>query len=74
MPRSLGLLALISTTALAQVPSADLEQVWLEPAGRGSLWVGNGHTLHAGEFRGGASLTFGYGAMRSASRAASALR
>lgn len=67
MPRSLGLLALISTTALAQVPSADLEQVWVEPAGRGSLWVGNGHTLRAGEFRGGASLTFGYGAMRSAS-------
>ncbi|MBE2253903.1 MAG: OmpA family protein [Myxococcus sp.] len=73
MLRSLGLLALISTTVFAQVPAADLEQVWLEPAGRGSLWVGDGHTLHAGEFRGGASLTFGYGPMRSASAGNQAL-
>lgn len=58
-------LALISTSVFAQVPASDLEQVWLEPGGRGSLWVGNGQTLKGGQFRGGASLTFGYAPMRS---------
>lgn len=67
MSRFPGLLALVASTALAQIPASDIEQVWLEPAGRGSLWAGNGQTLKAGQFRAGATLTFGYGALRSAS-------
>ncbi len=65
MSRLPVVLALISTSVFAQVPASDLEQVWLEPGGRGSLWVGNGQTLKGGQFRGGASLTFGYAPMRS---------
>jgi hypothetical protein len=55
------------SSAQAQVPNADLEQVWLEPAGRGSLWVGNGQVLGARQFRGGLALTYGAGSFRSAS-------
>lgn len=70
--RSLCLVSLCSSltaaTALAQqpAPTADLEQVWLDPAARGSLWVGNGQTLRALDFRVGASLFFSGGALRSA--------
>jgi OmpA-OmpF porin, OOP family len=67
MTRVVGLLILLASVAVAQVPASDLEQVWLDPAGKGSLWVGNGQTLKAGQFRAGAGLTFGFGAMRSAS-------
>lgn len=67
MKRALGLVPLlVALSARAQLPEADLEQVWLEGGGRGSLWVSNGQTLKAGQFRAGAALTFGYGAMRSA--------
>ena len=65
MTRVVGCLALVASAAVAQVPSSDLEQVWLEAPGRGSLWVGNGQTLKAGQFRAGAALTYGYAPMRS---------
>lgn len=65
-----GLIALLAAQALAQVPASDIEQVWLEPGGRGSLWAGNGQALKAGQFRAGAAFTFGYGALRSASLSA----
>ncbi len=45
---------LTASIASAQtVPSADVEQLWLDPAGRGSLFVGNGRTLEATQFRAG---------------------
>ncbi len=60
------LMALVSSVALAQTtPTADLEQVWLDPAARGSMWVGNGQTLGALEFRAGASLTYAFSQFRS---------
>jgi outer membrane protein OmpA-like peptidoglycan-associated protein len=65
MTRVVGCLAMMASAALAQVPAADLEQVWLDGAGTGSLWVGNGQTLKAGQFRAGAGLTYGYAALRS---------
>ena len=56
------------------VPTADLEQVWLDPAARGSLWVGNGQTLGALECRTAASLTYTFSQFRSVNdRAAGAL-
>ena len=68
-------LALTSSMAFGQtVPTADLEQVWLDPAARGSLWVGNGQTLGALEFRTAASLTYTFSQFRSVNdRAAGAL-
>lgn len=65
-----ALVATLASTASAQVPASDIEQVWLEAGGRGSLWAGNGQTLRAGQFRAGAAFTFGYGALRSASLSA----
>lgn len=60
------MMALVSTVSVAQtVPTADLEQVWLDPAARGSMWVGNGQTLGALQFRAGASLTYTYSQFRS---------
>lgn len=59
-----GLVAL-AAVAQAEVPTADVEQVWLDPAGRGSLWVGNGRGLEAMGFRVGASLFFTQGNLRS---------
>jgi OOP family OmpA-OmpF porin len=61
------LVSLFAAAALAQaeVPTSDIEQVWLDPAGRGSLWVGNGQTLHALDFRAGASLFYTAGNLRS---------
>ncbi|MFZ5444789.1 MAG: OmpA family protein [Myxococcota bacterium] len=52
--------------ALAQTaPTADLEQVWLDPSGRGSLFVGNGQTLPALTWRVGAAGFYTYGNLRS---------
>ena len=67
------LLSLVAAAAVAQeaVPSADVEQVWLDPAGRGSLWVGNGQTLRALDFRAGAALFYTAGNLRSAGEQAS---
>ena len=58
-------LALLSSAVLAQTPSADLEQVWLDPAGRGSLTVGTGQTLPATSYRVGVSAFYTYGNLRS---------
>jgi hypothetical protein len=62
----LGLLVASAAWAQAVAPGADVEQVWLDPAGQGSLWVGTGRTLAAQAFRGGASLFFTQGQLRSA--------
>ena len=43
----LGLGLGVSLAASAQVPRADVEQLWLDPAARGSLFVGSGDTLPA---------------------------
>lgn len=68
-----SLVSLLASAAWAQQapeggppPAADVEQVWVDPAGRGSLWVGNGQTLRAQDFRVGASLFFTQGNLRSA--------
>jgi outer membrane protein OmpA-like peptidoglycan-associated protein len=43
---------MMATSALGQaLPSIDVEQVWLDPAGRGSTFVGTGQTLGALDFR-----------------------
>ncbi|MFT3714339.1 MAG: OmpA family protein [Archangium sp.] len=58
-------LALISSVVVAQTPSADIEQVWIDPAGRGSLTVGNGSTLPQTGYRVGVSAFYTYGNLRS---------
>lgn len=71
MKRSIASLLLFSTVAAAQsVAQQDLEQVWLDPSARGSLWVGNGTTLKQAEFRVGASLTYTYGNFHTAQSSA----
>jgi len=63
--RTYFLVALFSSVAFGQtVPSADLEQVWLDPAARGSLWVSNGQTLGALQFRAGVSATYTFSQFR----------
>lgn len=63
--------AVASSLALAQgaPPAADVEQAWLDPAGRGALLVGNGSTLGAQGFRAGAAAMASVGPLRSASGA-----
>jgi outer membrane protein OmpA-like peptidoglycan-associated protein len=57
---------LVATGALAQtLPAADVEQQWIDPAGRGSLLVGNGQTLKALEWRVGVGGYFTRGNLRS---------
>lgn len=58
----LGLL--VATTAFAQAPEADLEQLWLDPGARGSLFVGTGATLPARGVRVGVSLFSAHGVLR----------
>lgn len=60
-----GLLLTASLAFAQQAPSADVEQLWLDPAGRGSLFVGNGRTLAAGEFRAGVVGFYTHGNLRS---------
>ncbi len=55
----------IAAVARAQAPGADLEHVWIDPAGRGSLTVGTGQTLKQRDFRVGASLLYTNGNFRS---------
>jgi outer membrane protein OmpA-like peptidoglycan-associated protein len=56
---------LVATSVLAEdVPGADVEQQWLDPAGRGSLMVGNGLTLKSLEFRVGAAAFYTHGNLR----------
>ncbi len=75
MKRLLAALVLCSTFALAQTPPrADLEQAWLDPAGRGSLLTGNGLTLEQLQFRVGAGLTYTYGNLRSPDESGPLLR
>jgi outer membrane protein OmpA-like peptidoglycan-associated protein len=42
----------------AQTAASDIEQVWLDPSGRGSLQVGNGQLLKPLDFRVGVSLFY----------------
>lgn len=59
-------LVLTASLATAQtVPSADVEQLWLDPSGRGSLFVGNGRTLGATQFRVGVAGFYTHGNLRS---------
>lgn len=56
---------LLAAQASAQVPAADLEHVWLDAAGRGSLLVGTGQTLRQKDFRLGAALSYTNGNFKS---------
>lgn len=58
-------LVLTASLATAQVPSADVEQLWLDPSARGSLFVGNGRTLGATQFRVGVAGFYTHGNLRS---------
>ena len=60
-----GLLVFASIAAAQTVPSADVEQLWLDPSARGSLFVGNGRTLSATEFRVGVAGFYAHGNLRS---------
>jgi outer membrane protein OmpA-like peptidoglycan-associated protein len=56
------LLFLVPVAAAAQTaPQLDLESLYLDPAGRGSLIVGSGETLRGGRFRVGLGLGYSYG-------------
>ncbi|PZR18653.1 MAG: cell envelope biogenesis protein OmpA [Archangium gephyra] len=70
MNRLTVVLLLVASTAFAQAPATDVEQVWLDPSARGSLFVGNGTTLSQSRFRGGASLFYSYGNLRTAENSA----
>jgi outer membrane protein OmpA-like peptidoglycan-associated protein len=54
----------LSASAQGAWPRADAEYLHLDPAGRGSLFVGNGQTLKQGKFRVGAAFQYGYGAFK----------
>ncbi len=65
MRRALVVALTLASAALAQtIPTADLEQQWLDPAARGSLLVGNGLLLERLQFRVGAALTYTYANFR----------
>ena len=58
--------SLLASGAFAQaLPQADIEQVWLDPAGRGSLLVGNGLTLKSLDFRVAAAFTYAHAPFKS---------
>lgn len=67
MKRFVFLSLVVASVAAAQTPSADLETVWLDPAGRGSLLVGNGTTLPALGYRVGVAGFYTSGQLRSLS-------
>ncbi len=67
---ALALLLLSLAAQAQQVPHSDIEQVWLDPAARGSLIVGNGTTLPQGKFRVGLGLFYTYGNLRTAESSA----
>ena len=60
-----GLLLTASLAAAQTAPSSDVEQLWLDPSARGSLFVGNGRTLGATEFRVGVAGFYTHGNLRS---------
>ncbi len=71
MTRRFAFALLLSSTVLAQTaPATDIEQLWLDPSGRGSLFIGNGATLPQAKFRAGASLFYSYGNLRTAQNSA----
>ncbi len=49
----------------AEIPGADIEQMWLDPSARGSLFVGNGQTLPQRQVRLAASMFLTFGNLRS---------
>jgi OOP family OmpA-OmpF porin len=63
MPRAFAVCALLVATSVSaqQVVGADVEQQWMDPAGRGSLLVGNGLTLESLDFRLGAAGFYTHG-------------
>lgn len=66
MKTFIGALLLTAALASAQtVPSADVEQLWLDPSGRGSLFIGNGRTLEATQFRVGVAAFYTHANLRS---------
>ena len=69
MKRSISSLVLLTSTLALSQPRADLEQAWLDPAGRGSLLTGNGQTLEQGKFRVGAALNYNFANLRSSGAA-----
>ena len=60
-----GLLLTASLATAQAVPSSDVEQLWLDPSARGSLFVGNGRTLGVTEFRVGVAGFYTHGNLRS---------
>ena len=65
-------LALAALPALAR--GTEIETLRLDPAGRGSLLVGNGSTLESLRFRAGAAFGYRYGNLRRADNAFTLLR
>ncbi len=65
-----AVLAAASLAGAQTAPATDVEQLWLDPSGRGSLFIGDGTTLPQAKFRAGASLTYSYGQLRSVENAA----
>lgn len=62
----IALVSLLAGAASAQsAPTIDVEQLWPDPAGLGSLFVGNGRTLGRGEFRTGVAVFYTRGNLRS---------
>ena len=66
MRSSLALLLVAGAAAGQVAPTAELEQLYLDPAARGSLMVGNGQTLKGGTFRVSAALQYSQGHVKSA--------
>ncbi len=60
-----GLLLTAALASAQTVPSADVEHLWLDPAGRGSLFIGNGRNLGATDFRVGVAGFYTHGNLRS---------
>ena len=59
---------LLSATAAAQVaPTAEVEHLYLDPAARGSLLVGNGQMLPGGTFRFSSALQYSNGHVKTGS-------
>lgn len=61
--RALAAAALVLTAASAAAQERhhfDLERLWLDPSARGSLVLGDGEVLDAGQYRAGAAVHFEY--------------
>lgn len=69
MKRALVAVALLTAGfAGAQVaPTAEIEQLYLDPAARGSLLVGNGQTMRGGTFRVSAAMQYSHGHVKTGS-------